>query len=38
MLAIQATQISKNPGTYRETAIIQKIKYILYFNKYNYLT
>lgn len=38
MLASQAIQISKNPGTYRETVLRQRIKYILYFNKYNYLT
>ena len=37
MLASQATQTSKNPGTYSETALIQSIKYILYFNKCNNL-
>lgn len=37
MLASQAIQISKNPGTYRETGLSQTTKYILYFNKYNYL-
>lgn len=37
MLASQAIQISKNPGTYREIDLSQRIRYILYFNKYNYL-
>lgn len=37
MFASQATQISKSPGTYGETALGQRIKHILYFNKYNYL-
>lgn len=35
MFASQAIQISKS--TYRETALSQRIKHILYFNKYNYL-
>lgn len=37
MFASQAIQISKSSGTYRETALSQRIKHILYFNKYNYL-